>query len=396
MSGSSGASGRSSASVAPAASFFSAVASSGSRITQSGGAAEGALGLLRRTTSSLLMVSGGLAPARTFLCPICCENAREEERVVLQDCGKVDHGCCGECMGHYIRGLVLDGRVKAILCPHGRECGAVASPQEVQQLADEDTVEKFQRFQRMQQDRTLRQCPSCSALCKPEEANGDVVAEMQCSSCSAEFCYYHSNAHVGRPCEEYRREMAKEERLAMEGVIKGTRPCPSCGITTEKASGCNHMTCGSCQTNWCWTCGQALENIAWHYNPANPSGCQQFQDSDLALNSQLMRALRGLMGPVVVMSIILFGLCGLTFIIWFPITLTLMGPCLFRGVQMSHICFCASALTFLPFILVQIAWLPVALLLNLLFLPCGSNGRTLYFLLQVPFASVMAVLEGAH
>ena len=32
-----------------------------------------------------------------------------------------------------------------------------------------------------------------------------------------------------------------------------TKDCPGCGVTTEKVSGCGHMTC-VCDTHWCWAC----------------------------------------------------------------------------------------------------------------------------------------------
>jgi len=345
--------------------------------------------LFRQTTTSLLQVAGGSDP--TFLCPICCENAREDEKVVFEDCGDEDHGCCKQCLRHWIRGLIADGRVSAIICPvGGRECAAVGV-QEVRGLTDDADFEKFERFRQMQGDRQLRQCPGCGVVCKPVEEEGDVIPEMQCASCQTEFCYYHSNAHVGRPCQAYRLEIAREESLNMAGAMHGTKACPGCGIPTEKASGCNHMTCGGCHVDWCWVCSQSITGtVAWHYNPGNPGGCQQFHEGVGPSGGKLHKVLRVLMAPVMVLSIVFFVLCSLIFLFWFPVVLVLMGAC----AKMDVVCMVAGALTFLPFIALQLAWLPISVALTLLFVPCGARGNTLAFFAQVPFASVLATLEG--
>ncbi|CAE8627433.1 unnamed protein product, partial [Polarella glacialis] len=260
-----------------------------------------------------------------------------------------------------------------------------------------DTFEKYERFGRMQLDTQLRQCPLCGVLCKPaERADGEVVAEMRCAACASQFCYYHSNAHSGKPCEEYRLQVAKEERLALEGVLKGTKQCPSCGIRTEKLSGCNHMTCSSCFKDWCWVCGHQVDSIAWHYNPGNPAGCQQFMtDSDAESGHRLMKCLRICSWPVMALSVLLFVLSGLSMVVWAPLCavtwLLFFSWC--TGVDPTFFLHASMALSFLPFICFQVVWLPVGALLNLLLVPCGAGEESLYFLMQIPFATVMSLLE---
>lgn len=350
--------------------------------------------LLRQHTSNLLMhVTPTAAVVQTFCCAICFENVRVEDRIIFAACGNPSHACCRECMRQYVRGLVTDGKVDAIQCPQSKECGGKASEGEVRMLTDPDTFAKFKRFQLMQMDPDLRQCPTCGRLVKPEvDEDGSIVAEMECP-CGAEFCYYHSNAHVGRPCEEYRKTVAKEERLAMDGALKGTKPCPNCGIITEKISGCNHMTCATCRTHWCWICGQSFENISWHYNPGNLNGCLQFQDSESETSTMLFRCLRLLMLPVVAVSLLLFFVCSLLLIVWLFVALFTVGPLTCFN---SHAIFgCAATCAYLPMVLFQMVWVCVSFLFYTLFLPCGATQDHLLFLLQVPMASVVGLLEGA-
>lgn len=306
--------------------------------------------------------------------------------MVLEACGDPQHSNCRACMSAYVAGLVREGRV-TVACPHG--CKAVAAREEVKQLLTPDLIERYERFMVMRQDATLRQCPRCSALCKPrQQADGTIAAEMSCGACGMEFCYYHSNAHEGRSCQDYQREIAREERRMAEGVLRGTKPCPLCGIVTEKLSGCNHMTCGTCGGHWCWMCAQAVENVAWHFNPGNPGGCQQFLDYEGG--DRLLRCLKRLMMPVVVLSLLLAIVCAPTMLVWTPLAGVLILPC---GGEWDTAIGIGALLAGLPLLALQLAWLPVALLVFFLACPCGADGNVLFYLLQVPFATVIAAVE---
>ncbi len=73
---------------------------------------------------------------------------------------------------------------------------------------------------------------------------------------------------VGWNCEECEAETvpdASDKQVALRLRIK---ECPGCGTTTEKMSGCDHITCPveGCGTHWCFNCGKAvpLEEIYTH------------------------------------------------------------------------------------------------------------------------------------
>jgi hypothetical protein len=67
--------------------------------------------------------------------------------------------------------------------------------------------------------------------------------------------------------------MDKDEHYARQTG----RPCPGCGILTEKNGGCNHMTCPQCKQEWCWICGDGIDDVGAHFSAGNPKGCRQFQ-----------------------------------------------------------------------------------------------------------------------
>jgi len=138
-------------------------------------------------------------------------------------------------------------------------------------------LDRYTQFKRMKADRSLRACPACEALCKPElDENGNVIAAMVCESCQATFCYYHSWAHKGEDCTAYAARMKEEVEDIRQAL--DTKNCPRCEFQTEKTGGCNHMTCAQCKADWCWICGEKIEgSISWHYSPQNTtSGCMQF------------------------------------------------------------------------------------------------------------------------
>eukprot|EP00930_Biecheleria_cincta_P070171 TRINITY_DN57817_c0_g1_i1.p1 TRINITY_DN57817_c0_g1~~TRINITY_DN57817_c0_g1_i1.p1 ORF type:complete len:412 (-),score=32.57 TRINITY_DN57817_c0_g1_i1:60-1295(-) len=213
-------------------------------------------------------------------CPICCEDVAQQDAAMFTSCCHKHQACCRPCMAHYIKGLVSEGRVDDLRCPIVLECKAKALDSDIQSLSDSETYKRYQRFQLLRQNQTLRQCPRCSELCQPACSEGPPPPGMTCEHCGEEFCYYHSNAHVGKTCEEYERTLDAENQSAR--AMEGLWPCPGCGIVTEKVSGCNHMTCTQCKAEWCWQCGERFESVTQHFSSDNPRGCRQFELNSLS------------------------------------------------------------------------------------------------------------------
>jgi len=184
-------------------------------------------------------------------------------------------------MRHYVGALIQEGRVADLRCPMSEKCAAFAQDQEVLRFTDADTFTKYQRFKRMHADPTLRQCPGCQELCSPQKdlESGRIIPEVSCNKCGLEFCFYHSNAHLGEPCKAAMAQCDDDERLAITlAMQEETRLCPHCSILTQKTSGCNHMTCRQCNGEWCWLCGEKMDSVWSHYYSSdNPAGCNQFQ-----------------------------------------------------------------------------------------------------------------------
>jgi len=352
------------------------------------------------------------APTQTFLCRICLENVPVASRTVMAECGVEAHSTCLDCLKTYLELRISEGRVEELCCPcayvpstsseaapedeevgssSNRGCGAFVTEAELRRWFSSDLIEKHQRFSQMQADPRLRACPKCQRLCSPEvREDGGIVAELRCKDCSMTFCYYHSSAHEPGPeaCAEYERKCVREQLL--DAGLFGAKPCPRCGALTQKAQGCNHMTC-KCKANWCWVCGRQLDNVGWHYNPANPNGCMQFQD-------QLTTWREGKLMVVCKLLSIPAMLASVALLIFFLLCLAV-----FSFIPM---CFCFKELGFkvwmvlaatiagTPFALFSIVWGLIGIIFWVLLIPCGVGEVHLQFLLGVPIMTTLAICEG--
>jgi len=102
------------------------------------------------------------------------------------------------------------------------------------------------------------------------------VSIVKCKQCETEFCYFHSNAHVGLTCEEYETKIHEEE-LKNSVYLKETnsKKCPKCGVFIQKDGGCNHMKCLHCGESFCWLCMETVDDVTFpaHFQWWNLDGC---------------------------------------------------------------------------------------------------------------------------
>eukprot|EP00397_Hematodinium_sp_SG-2012_P009789 GEMP01009884.1.p1 GENE.GEMP01009884.1~~GEMP01009884.1.p1 ORF type:complete len:494 (+),score=70.14 GEMP01009884.1:263-1744(+) len=311
----------------------------------------------------------------TEQCPICYDNMHVHSCVKLESCKY--HYFCADCITHFFKGRVAEGRVRELRCPLYGEygCNAVATVEELESLLDEDVMRKYHRFLAQQNDPSLRECPKCLILVAPQvspDGLDDLVPEMMCKRRCITFCYYHSLQHVGRTCDEFARDEAKMIRMNEKFLQGGGKQCPMCGILTEKNAGCNQMTCGACHRNWCWICEEDIQGRhGWHYNPINPVACLQFDDSLDATpeghRGWLMIGLKICALPAMLAATALFiAACASTFL--FPVF-------------------------FLPLLVLCAVWFPFAMCIFFCCVPLGAGERHLHFLMGVPFTTFMAEME---
>jgi hypothetical protein len=90
---------------------------------------------------------------------------------------------------------------------------------------------------------------------------------VTCSTCTTNFCYFHSNAHAfgTSACITYHTNSIESDRINLEFASQTlhAKSCPTCGIAVSKEGGCNQMKCGSCGTHFCWICSAIVDDGAF-------------------------------------------------------------------------------------------------------------------------------------
>lgn len=105
----------------------------------------------------------------------------------------------------------------------------------------------------------------------------------RCPSCQTKCCYLCNNKwHKTQQCP---KDDATKAFLDMKKE-QGWQTCSNCGLTMERISGCNHMSCFKCQHEFCMICGRD-----WN---KDIGGCGKHKTFDLEdVNEQRERDLRG-------------------------------------------------------------------------------------------------------
>jgi len=205
--------------------------------------------------------------------------------------------------------------------------------------------------------------------------------------------------------------MVKRERKALAKL--NTHTCPSCGVFTEKVSGCNHMTC-QCKCEWCWVCGQEITNVGWHYHPLKPFSCAQYNEQSAVRDRFRARALMTLTKIMTWPSAVAAAAFVLAapFIFFAAVLAQLVPICLTCGCCLIYCICCRDAdvedpvhfilsvamiITMLsvgiPFLGFWLAWCFIALPLWVLLVPFGATSEHLMILCCAPVMTVLASME---
>ena len=90
----------------------------------------------------------------------------------------------------------------------------------------------------------------CGHFLPPADTHGD---NGMCRSCHKQTCRHcRTQAHPGKLCGKD-QETAKVQTM---GKKAGWKACPGCGHLISRDTGCLHMTCTQCGTNFCYRCGK--------------------------------------------------------------------------------------------------------------------------------------------
>eukprot|EP00808_Paulinella_micropora_P026834 g80708.t1 len=204
-------------------------------------------------------------------------------------------------MEEYVTLEIKEARVLNVTCPgmtDGKKCDAPFSAKDIKEIVkDKNILDKYERFLKLKTNDNFTECPYCNQMQKGTRRQPRVVCERK--ECGKTFCFIHSAAHPNETCAEYKRK--NKERFAADRkyLDENSIYCPNmfCRTPIYKTSGCNHMTCSRCASEFCYLCG-GLYMGGLHFHELNCLGCPNQQSSDGGPNSNKSwrRSLKSLFG----------------------------------------------------------------------------------------------------
>ncbi|KAK0120554.1 hypothetical protein ONS96_010757 [Cadophora gregata f. sp. sojae] len=191
-----------------------------------------------------------------------------------------DFEVCRSCTAEHLRGALTSGGPSAcdsLSCP---QCSRVLTYQEIHQLADTETVAKYEKFMLqtfLSQDPNFRWC--LSPLCETGQLYQSPPRNPQtsCEECNFEMCFKHEMPwHEGLTCDEYdsiREHGDPSYGETQEWIRTNTKPCPGCQVGIQKGEACFHMTCSQCNHEFCWQCLANWTEIRANGQTGHREGC---------------------------------------------------------------------------------------------------------------------------
>lgn len=205
--------------------------------------------LVARVSPSSEVWGGGKSGPRRGLCGSCQSSCHPDD-LLSPACG---HLFCSRCLRHHILQVDFIRQGVKCLC-----CTTTLTPSLVKRAIGNEAY-AAQQAQMEREDAELAHSVAMGA-------------KLPCPRCGMD-------EHEGVTCEkfqEWQRDNSRADRRFNELMAQERwRRCPSCGMASERAGGCNFMQCNSakCQkrTYWCYICGRQLarEDHYSHY-PRSP------------------------------------------------------------------------------------------------------------------------------
>ena len=217
----------------------------------------------------------GLSAPSTFVCPVCLEDCPSLQSVAMSQCG---HVVCDGCLKSYLSSLIAEGQL-LIRCPcfaaaSSRPCPVVLSNNFISAFTPTAQYNHWLRLCLQKRHSTYRSCPRCDH----QQKGSRLVSSITCDKCQFRYCFHHANAHPSTTsCRTYVKSQSASVKESLRMIGLTTVNCPSCDAPVEKESGCNHMTCTQCASEFCWLCGERyLGGI--HFSELNIlTGCPGMQ-----------------------------------------------------------------------------------------------------------------------
>jgi len=220
-------------------------------------------------------------------CPICLGDLQGTIAETLS----CSHRVCVDCLKRYLSLQIKEAQVP-IGCP-GSNCVMKVQSYEINRNVSSEEFTRYRRFLFMKTEVNARECPRCHVIQTPELGSEPQMVcgrgklfhadeNVRTSGCGYQFCLVHSDAHSGRTCSDYQKQVPNDQETQTLLNELG-KPCPYCGQYIERhADTCDHVRCIQCKNDFCFKCGRA-GTLTGKYS-RQCSGCgQDFIDHQYAI-----------------------------------------------------------------------------------------------------------------
>ncbi|KAI1294192.1 putative E3 ubiquitin-protein ligase [Halotydeus destructor] len=115
------------------------------------------------------------------------------------------------------------------------------------------------------------------------------------SACNYYWCFVcHAPWHGQVSCKQYSkgdRLLSTWAKELSQGQLNAQK-CPKCKIFIQRSTGCDHMHCIKCQTDFCYRCGDRLRRLKFfgdHYSKLSVFGCKFRYRADQPIKRKAIR-----------------------------------------------------------------------------------------------------------
>lgn len=208
---------------------------------------------------------------------------------------------CRTCIKEIIRTSVEDEGKVHILCPNPECKDGVITTEEIIVNISGTTKKRFDKLrQKENENSSCKTCPNCGFLteCKVPGRFRRYRAEdvnVTCSKCQFEWCFHcHAPWHPLITCRQFQKgnKPFKKWTKSRTGGAANCQKCPLCRVYIQRSTGCDHMTCNRCTTEFCYQCGgmyARIPGIGNHYTATSVLGCTRIYKPDQPIRRKAVR-----------------------------------------------------------------------------------------------------------
>ncbi|CAF1323857.1 unnamed protein product [Rotaria sp. Silwood1] len=217
-------------------------------------------------------------------CQVCFDDKPKQDFKIQYSsgCRHTERSICDNCVYQHVKEAMNKMCTDDVHCPE-LNCRIDFKYSTVQKILsnnrDRGLLDKYERFVFHRQLEKMREFIWCAHECGMGQLNEGEHRNniVTCVKCYKKTCFTHKTEwHQGLTCTQYDAVKNPELQASQRWIAQNCKKCPKCSYRIEKVDGCDHMTCGKCHYEFCWSCLADYEAIRRHGNHRHDSNCKHY------------------------------------------------------------------------------------------------------------------------